>query len=136
LSTNPQFRRSGYTGAGPDPRDPQPFGGLLRRLVAERGWEKPAAEAQVIGNWDKVVGADIAGHCTPVSLREGVLTLQAESTAWATQLRLLTPKILGILAKEIGSGVVTKLAVHGPAAPSWKKGLRTVRGRGPRDTYG
>src|SRR5436309_14711364 len=53
LSTNPHSRRSGYTGAGPDARDPQPFGRLLRRLVSERGWEKPAAEAQVIGNWEK-----------------------------------------------------------------------------------
>ncbi|HET6269685.1 MAG TPA: DUF721 domain-containing protein, partial [Arthrobacter sp.] len=24
----------------------------------------------------------------------------------------------------------------GPAAPSWRKGIRTVNGRGPRDTYG
>jgi predicted nucleic acid-binding Zn ribbon protein len=71
-----------------------------------------------------------------VSLRDGQLTLQAESTAWATQLRLLAPKLLSILATEVGAGVVTKLSVHGPAAPSWKKGPRTVRGRGPRDTYG
>jgi predicted nucleic acid-binding Zn ribbon protein len=137
LSTNPQSsRRSGYTGSGPDARDPQPFGRLLRRLVADRGWERPAAEARVLGSWDRVVGPDISGHCTPVSLREGQLTLQAESTAWATQLRLLTPKLLAILASEVGAGVVTRLAVHGPAAPSWKKGPRTVRGRGPRDTYG
>ncbi|MDP4886606.1 MAG: DUF721 domain-containing protein, partial [Aquiluna sp.] len=24
----------------------------------------------------------------------------------------------------------------GPSAPSWKKGPRSVPGRGPRDTYG
>jgi predicted nucleic acid-binding Zn ribbon protein len=29
------------------------------------------------------------------------------------------------------------LAFIGPQAPTWKKGLRTIRGaRGPRDTYG
>ena len=29
-----------------------------------------------------------------------------------------------------------QLHVHGPVAPSWAKGPKRVRGRGPRDTYG
>ena len=129
-------RRRGYTGAGPDERDPQPFGGLIRRKVSERGWERPTAEATVLGAWETVVGAEMAAHCRPVGLRDGELTLQAESTAWATQLRLLTPTILGKIADGLGSGLVTKLRIHGPAAPNWKRGLRSVPGRGPRDTYG
>jgi predicted nucleic acid-binding Zn ribbon protein len=129
-------RRRGYTGSGPDPRDPQPFGGLLQRMLRDRGWERPTAEATVLGSWETVVGPDVATHCTPVGLRDGELTLQAESTAWATQLRLLTPTILGKISGQLGSGVVTKLRIHGPAAPNWKKGLRSVPGRGPRDTYG
>lgn len=139
LSTNPldeRGRRRGYTGAGPDPRDPQPLGRLVRRMVRDRGWERSAAEAQVLGCWDQVVGPDIAGHCQPVSLNEGHLTLQAESTAWATQLRLLAPKILASLSEQLGGGIVTKMSIHGPAAPSWKRGPRSIRGRGPRDTYG
>lgn len=89
-----------------------------------------------MGSWDTLVGADIAGHCQPQSLRAGELVVEAESTAWATQLRLLTPGILATLTRELGSGVVTKIRVHGPAAPSWRKGPRHVSGRGPRDTYG
>ncbi|HVC74692.1 MAG TPA: hypothetical protein VNC85_13065, partial [Mycobacteriales bacterium] len=38
-------RRGGYSGPGPDPRDPQPFGSLVRRLMADRGWEATAASA-------------------------------------------------------------------------------------------
>jgi predicted nucleic acid-binding Zn ribbon protein len=35
-----------------------------------------------------------------------------------------------------GAGV-TSLAFIGPQAPSWKRGLRTIKNeRGPRDTYG
>lgn len=129
-------RRRGYSGAGPDARDPQPFGGLIRRLVEDRGWEKNTAEATVLGSWDRLVGPEIADHCRPVGLRDGELTLQAESTAWATQLRMLTGKILGRIRAELGDNVVTKIRVHGPAAPSWKRGPRSVPGRGPRDTYG
>jgi predicted nucleic acid-binding Zn ribbon protein len=129
-------RRRGYTGSGPDSRDPQPFGRLIQRMVTDRGWERPTAEATVLGSWDTVVGADVAAHCRPVGLRDGELTLQAESTAWATQLRLLTPAILRKIHDNLGAGVVTKLRVHGPSAPNWKKGPRSVPGRGPRDTYG
>jgi predicted nucleic acid-binding Zn ribbon protein len=105
-------------------------------MIQDRGWEKPTAEATILGAWPTVVGEDIAGHCRPIGLRDGELTLQAESTAWATQLRLLTPKILDRIRESIGAGVVTKLRIHGPSGPSWRRGLRTVPGRGPRDTYG
>jgi predicted nucleic acid-binding Zn ribbon protein len=129
-------KRRRWSGAGPDPRDPQPLGRMVRRLLTDRGWEQNAAEARVLGAWDSLVGADIADKCKPVSLRNGELTLAAESTAWAMQLRLLAPKLLGRLATEVGPAVVTKIRVHGPVGPSWKKGRLSVRGYGPRDTYG
>jgi len=129
-------RLRGYSGPGPDPRDPQPLGSVLARLVKARGWQKPAAEARVFGEWEKVVGADVAAHCRPVKLEDGELTVEAESTAWATQLKLLAAKLLVRIAGEVGNGVVKRLHVHGPAAPSWQRGPRRVRGRGPRDTYG
>jgi predicted nucleic acid-binding Zn ribbon protein len=129
-------RRRGYTGPGPDPRDPQPFGALLAKLVKARGWERPAAEATVFGDWPKVVGADLAEHCRPVKLEDGELTIEAASTAWATQLRLLAARLLARIAAQVGHNVVTRLHIHGPTAPSWVKGPRRVRGRGPRDTYG
>ena len=85
----PGRRLRGYSGPGPDPRDPQPFGAVLARLVKARGWEKPRAEATVFGAWERVGGVDIAKHSRPVKLDDGELTVEAESTAWATQLRLL-----------------------------------------------
>jgi predicted nucleic acid-binding Zn ribbon protein len=129
-------RQRGYSGPGPDPRDPQPLASVIARLVEARGWQRPTAEATVFGDWERVVGADVAAHCRPVKLEDGELTVEAESTAWATQLRLLAAKLLVRIAGEIGSRVVTKLHIHGPAAPSWNRGPRRVRGRGPRDTYG
>ena len=129
-------RLRGYSGPGPDPRDPQLFGAVLERIMKQRGWQKPAAEATVFGAWEKVVGQDIAKHSRPIKLDAGVLTVEAESTAWATQLRLLAATLLKSIAAEVGHNVVTRLNIHGPAAPSWNKGPRRVQGRGPRDTYG
>jgi predicted nucleic acid-binding Zn ribbon protein len=131
-----RWRPRGYSGPGPDPRDPQPFGAVLARLVKARGWQRPAAEATVFGAWERVVGSEVAEHSRPVKLEGGELTVEAESTAWATQLRMLAGSLLQRIAAEVGHDVVTKLHIHGPAAPSWSRGSRRVRGRGPRDTYG
>ncbi|WP_229399062.1 DUF721 domain-containing protein [Micromonospora okii] len=129
-------RLRGYSGPGPDPRDPQPLGAVLSRLVKARGWEQPAAEATVFGAWERVVGPEVAQNSRPVKLENGELTVEARSTAWATQLRLLAASLIRQIASEVGHNVVRKLHIHGPAAPSWSRGPRRVRGRGPRDTYG
>ncbi|SCG49916.1 DUF721 domain-containing protein [Micromonospora inositola] len=129
-------RLRGYSGPGPDPRDPQPLGAVLNRLVKARGWQQPAAEATVFGAWERVVGPEVAQHSRPMKLENGELTVEARSTAWATQLRLLAGSLIKQIASEVGHNVVRKLHIHGPAAPSWSRGPRRVRGRGPRDTYG
>jgi predicted nucleic acid-binding Zn ribbon protein len=125
------------SGAGPDARDPQTVGAALDRLVAERGWQEAVAVGGVIGRWDAVVGAEISAHCRPETFEDGVLTVRADSTAWATQVRLLTAGLLRRLAEEVGEGTVTKVVVRGPAGPSWRRGPRVAPGsQGPRDTYG
>jgi predicted nucleic acid-binding Zn ribbon protein len=129
-------RRGGYSGAGADERDPQRLGVLVGRLLADRGWERTAATAGVLARWEAIVGAGVAARCQPVSLRDGELTLAAESTAWATQLRSLVPRLLGRIRAEVGPDVVTRIRVHGPTGPTWGRGPRRVAGRGPRDTYG
>jgi predicted nucleic acid-binding Zn ribbon protein len=130
-------RRGGYSGAGPDERDPAAIGGVLSGLFAERGWQRPVTEARVFTDWAGLVGEDIARHCQPVTLREGELRLAAESTAWATQLRMMSSTLLARLVGELGPDVVVRLQITGPVGPSWKHGGWSVRGaRGPRDTYG
>jgi predicted nucleic acid-binding Zn ribbon protein len=129
-------RLRGYSGSGPDSRDPQPLSAALAGLMKARGWQRPAAEARLFGSWPVVVGDDLAAHSRPVMLEDGVLTIEAESTAWATQLRLMASKLLVRIAAEVGNNVVKRLNIHGPVAPSWTKGPKRVRGRGPRDTYG
>lgn len=124
------------SGSGPDARDPVRFGELISRLVAERGWEQTTSAAGVLANWDLLVGPELAAHCAPASLVDGQLVLVAESSAWATQLRLLTRTLTSRLAEQVGPDVVRSIVVRGPVQPDWRKGPRRVQGRGPRDTYG
>jgi len=113
-----------------------PFGAAVRRLVAERGWEQTSTAAGILANWPDVVGPEIADHCQPVSLVDGHLVLVAQSSAWATQLRLMRTTVLARITEHAGAGVVRTLEVRGPAQPDWRRGPRRVQGRGPRDTYG
>lgn len=129
-------RRRGWSGARPDDRDPQPLGRLASRLVADRGWVDRVSSGVVFAKWAQLVGPEVAEHAEPVSLQDGELTVQASSTAWATQLRLLQRQLIARITAGVGPGVVTRLRVQAPAAPSWHRGPRHVRGRGPRDTYG
>ncbi|BBY18585.1 DUF721 family protein [Mycolicibacterium litorale] len=129
-------RRRTWSGPGPDSRDPQTLGAATRDLARSRGWSPRVAEGAVFGQWATVVGEQIAEHATPSTLREGVLTVAAESTAWATQLRMVQAQLLAKIAAAVGDGVVTSLKITGPTAPSWRKGRYHIAGRGPRDTYG
>lgn len=117
-------------------RDPLGLGKVVGRLVAERGWTSPVAVGSVMAEWPALVGPEIAAHCTPESFTDTTLHVRCDSTAWATQLRLLSMSLLEKFRTELGDGVVTSIQVLGPAAPNWRKGGRTVNGRGPRDTYG
>jgi predicted nucleic acid-binding Zn ribbon protein len=128
--------RRTWSGAHPGADDPQPLGRLVDSLVTDQDWSQHTKVGSVFGRWNALVGDDIAAHCAPRSLTEGVLLIEAESTAWATQLTLMAPTILAKLRASVGGDVVSRLRVVGPTAPSWKKGPRSVRGRGPRDTYG
>lgn len=128
--------RRRWSGPGPDARDPQPLGRATQDLARTRGWATQVAEGTVFAHWPVVVGDDIAAHASPTGLRDGVLQVSAESTAWATQLRMVQSQLLAKIAAAVGDGVVTSLKITGPVAPSWRKGPRHVRGRGPRDTYG
>ena len=129
-------RRRRWSGARPDERDPQPLGRLASRIAVENGWNGRLSSGRVFGGWDRLVGEEVAEHAQPVSLKDGELTVRASSTAWATQLRLLQGQLIAKIAAQVGHGVVKRMRIQGPSAPSWRKGPRHVSGRGPRDTYG
>ena len=131
-----QLRRRRTPAAGAADRDPAEISSVFSRLIRDRGWSTPVAVGSVLTRWPQLVGPEIALHCRPESFENSVVRVRTSSTAWATQLRLMTPMLLQRFDQELGSGVVTRIEVAGPQAPSWRKGPRSVRGRGPRDTYG
>lgn len=102
--------------ARPRREDPELLNAALGALLSARGWRDRAKVGTVFGNWPAIVGPQVAAHTTPESFDNGELTVTADSDTWASQLRLLAPKILTRLAEELGAATVTHLRVRGPAS--------------------
>lgn len=117
--------------------EPQLLSSVINEIVTERNWKQGIAEGNLFSEWEKIVGGEIAEHAAPITLLDGKLTIQTTSSAWATQLRLISTELLKTINTSAPGALVEELSILGPHAPSWKRGLRTIRGaKGPRDTYG
>ncbi len=137
----PRPARGGPTGQGGRPRrprrdDPQPLTMAIHGLIGDQGWQTEAALGSVFGRWPQIVGADLAAHTRPERFTDGELLVIADSTAWATQVRLLAGTLVRRLNSELGEGTVTRVKVRGPEQPRRPGEWRVRGGRGPRDTYG
>jgi predicted nucleic acid-binding Zn ribbon protein len=116
--------------------DPQLLTSAIGGLLDSNGWQQQAAMGSVFGRWPQIVGADLAAHTRPDSFADGELAVIADSTAWATQVRLLAPMLVRRLNEEVGDGSVRRVKVRGPQPPKQRGGWRVPGSKGPGDTYG
>jgi predicted nucleic acid-binding Zn ribbon protein len=79
----------------------------MRRL----GIPHPGKIARLFSDWESIVGDAVARRCRPVSLREGLLKVRANSTAWAAELRYLTPELVRRVNQEMGEPLVAEVRV-------------------------
>ena len=117
-------------------REPISAGDSLDGLIAAFRWDEQLGEADLFVRWGEVVGELNAAASVPEKIVNGTLTIRCKSTAWASQFRLIQDAILARIQADYPTLEIGALKFLGPDAPSWKKGSRSVPGRGPRDTYG
>jgi hypothetical protein len=84
----------------------------LARLSRRLGLPDPGKAGAVWGKWEELVGAEIAGHARPSSLRDGVLRVRADSPAWAHELGYLREEIKGRVNAGLGDPVVAEVRVY------------------------
>lgn len=76
-------------------RGPRPLAVALEQLGHQAA---PATLlARVQAAWGEVVGPAIAAEAQPVGERAGTVTVACRSAAWASELELLAPDLLGKL---------------------------------------
>jgi len=117
-------------------RDPHALFDVIDNLTSKMGWESPLAQSELLDSWAEIAGAETAEHSAPTAIEGGTLLVRCDSTAWATQLRLMRSQITTKIATRFPQAGITEVRFEGPNAPSWKRGPRSIPGRGPRDTYG
>lgn len=127
--------RKAWFNFGKPGRDPNRLGGIIASLAKGNGWVPYMKVAHLSSRWDTVVGKAIASHSRVVSYQDGVLTIQAETTAWATQLTYLIPQLQTAIVARLQMPV-SEVKVTGPHRYSFHRGRFDPPGRGVRDTYG
>jgi len=101
---------------------PRPLSAALEGIA--RDAEPATLLARVQAVWADVAGPGLAAAATPVSERDGVLTVACESAVWAQELELLGPDLLTRFGDALAAGD------DRPAAGTVKK-LRFVIGSPP-----
>jgi predicted nucleic acid-binding Zn ribbon protein len=117
-------------------RQPKSIASTMDSLIQSFGWENKLSEGELFANWREIVGDKVAENSFPEDLNKGILTVRCKSTAWATQLRIMGADILAKINNKLPALEIKEVKFIGPQAPSFKRGLRSVPGRGPRDTFG
>lgn len=69
----------------------------------------PEETAQLFVAWAEIVGPEVASKCRPTSLKDGVLKVKTESSAWAWELKYLSAEVVGRINKSLGKQVVTDI---------------------------
>ena len=83
--------------------EPRPVADSLGRMARRLGSPGVDVMGAVCGRWTELVGEVVADHARPLTLTRGVLTVGADSPAWATQLRLLSGDLLARVAEVPGA---------------------------------
>ncbi len=80
-------------------RSPRPIGAALQSVLS--GAEPATLLAAVQSAWPGAVGDAVAREATPVSERDGVVTVACGSATWAQELDLLGTQILAQVRQNL-----------------------------------
>jgi predicted nucleic acid-binding Zn ribbon protein len=91
------------------PGPPERVGALVPNVLRDLGLDESARALRIQEGWESAVGAEVASHCQPVALRNGVLEARVDSSAWCQALRLRAPELLDGLARALGDDAPREL---------------------------
>ncbi|MDX3403409.1 DciA family protein [Streptomyces sp. ME01-18h] len=99
-----------------DGREPTGFAAVLQGLMADRAWDIPAAGGSILDQWPHIAAGlspKLAAHVQAVAFHAetGQLDLRPDSPAYATQLRLITSRIVTAANDAVGTQAVRTVRV-------------------------
>jgi predicted nucleic acid-binding Zn ribbon protein len=81
-------------------RAPRPAAGAFQKALRQVAPQTPLAAIQAA--WPRAVGERLASVATPVSERDGTLTIECADAVWTQELDLMQGALLEKLRSEVG----------------------------------
>ena len=76
-------------------RKPEPIANVLGSFLKASKLEERVEAAQVVPEWESLVGKQIATVTKPISVtRDGTLFVSVKNNGWMTELSLMEPQLL------------------------------------------
>lgn len=82
--------------------EPVPISSALDGVIRSLRGPSRHAVGGVFGRWQEAVGPQVAEHVQPRKLDRGVLVVEVDDPAWATQVKFLSRSIIERLRETTG----------------------------------
>lgn len=91
-------------------RRPRKIGDVMSDMLKRSGIADRVAQANVIPEWSKLVGPQIARVTEPLSVTpQGTLFVAVTTNAWMTELSLMEPELLRRLNERTGRLAIKRI---------------------------
>jgi predicted nucleic acid-binding Zn ribbon protein len=94
-------------------RKPEALGNVLGAFLKSSKLEERVEAAQVVPEWQSLVGMQIATVTKPISVtRDGTLFVSVKNHGWMTELSLMEPQLLRALNTTEGRTRIKKIRLQ------------------------
>jgi predicted nucleic acid-binding Zn ribbon protein len=94
-------------------RKPSAIGDVVTGFLKQSGLETRVEQAQVIPEWESLVGMQIARVTNPLFVTsDGTLFVAVKNNGWMTELSLMEPQLLRALNAKAGSSRIRKIRLQ------------------------
>jgi predicted nucleic acid-binding Zn ribbon protein len=71
-----------------------------------------AQTGAIWSRWPHIVGADVAAHSRPTTLKDGVLVVRVDSPVWASEMTYLAPEMTRRVNDALNGSVVARIEIR------------------------
>jgi predicted nucleic acid-binding Zn ribbon protein len=94
-------------------RKPEALGNVLGAFLKQSKLEERVEAAQVVPEWESLVGKQIATVTKPISVtQDGTLFVSVKTNGWMTELSLMEPQLLRALNAKAGRTRIKKIRLQ------------------------
>jgi len=91
---------------------PQKVGGGVERVLKHLNAPNADVVESVFSDWERLVGEVIASHTRPKRIENGVLVLEVDDPAWASEMEWMSEELLRRITTNANTEEITQIRVQ------------------------